>query len=247
MTQWDETCDVLVVGSGAGGMVGAYVAAREGHKVILVEASEKFGGTSAYSGGGMWFPCSAPLRRAGDDDRMEDALAYYRAVVGDRTPAALQDTYVRTGSRLVDYLESDPQFPFMVYPWPDYFGSQPQARATGRHVVLETLPAAALGDLRTKLRPALAQERRGHPAPDTLFGGQALIGRFLLALSKLPHADLRLRTAFVAYVTENGAVVGAVVDTPEGRKRIQARGGVIAAAGGFEHNAALRKQSGLPG
>jgi succinate dehydrogenase/fumarate reductase flavoprotein subunit len=118
--------------------------------------------------------------------------------------------------------------------------------------VLEVLPAAALGDLRAKLRPALGQERRGHPAPDVLFGGQALIGRFLLALSKLPNADLRLRSAFIEYVVENGAVVGAVIDTPpqggkSGRKRIQARGGVIVAAGGFEHNATLRKQSGLPG
>ena len=121
MSGWDEECDVLVAGSGAGGFTGAYTAAREGLKVVLVESSDKFGGTSAYSGGGMWFPCSAPLRRAQDDDTLEDARTYYRAVVGDRTPRALQDAYLETGAPLIDYLEQDPLLEFLVYPWPDYF------------------------------------------------------------------------------------------------------------------------------
>lgn len=57
MVDWHSECDVLVAGSGAGGLTGAYTAAREGLQVQLVEATEKFGGTTAYSGGGgMWFP-----------------------------------------------------------------------------------------------------------------------------------------------------------------------------------------------
>ena len=52
MVDWHEECDVLVAGSGAGGVTGAYTAAREGLNVPLVEATEKFGGTTAYSGGG---------------------------------------------------------------------------------------------------------------------------------------------------------------------------------------------------
>ncbi|TXG95553.1 MAG: FAD-dependent oxidoreductase, partial [Rhodocyclaceae bacterium] len=77
MSDWDETCDVLVVGSGAGGMVAAYTAAREGLDVIQVEATDQFGGMTAYSGGGMWFPCNAALVRAGSDDTMEAAAGYY--------------------------------------------------------------------------------------------------------------------------------------------------------------------------
>ncbi|MDT7764388.1 MAG: 3-oxosteroid 1-dehydrogenase, partial [Mycobacterium sp.] len=54
---WDRETDVLVAGSG-GGLAGAYTAAREGLSVMVVEASDQFGGTTAYSGGGgMWFPC----------------------------------------------------------------------------------------------------------------------------------------------------------------------------------------------
>ncbi len=40
MVDWAQECDVLVVGSGAGGCCGAYTAAREGLSVILVEASK---------------------------------------------------------------------------------------------------------------------------------------------------------------------------------------------------------------
>src|SRR6185436_13165975 len=137
----------------------------------------------------MWLPCNAALRRAGDDDTMEDARAYYRAVVGTRTPHALQDAYLDTGAALIDYLEQDPDFEFVIYPWPDYFGRAPKARAGGRHIAPMPLPASALGPLKAVLRPALAEERRGQPAPDDLLGGQALIGRFLVALSKLPNAD----------------------------------------------------------
>lgn len=90
---WTAECDVLVAGSGGGGVTGAYTAAREGLDVLLVEATAKFGGTTAYSGGGgMWFPCNPVLLRAGTDDTIEDALTYYRAVVGDRTPRELQET-----------------------------------------------------------------------------------------------------------------------------------------------------------
>ena len=114
---WDAETDVIVAGSGAGGVTGAYTAAREGLEVVLVEASDTFGGTTAYSGGGgMWFPCNPVLQRAGVDDTIDDALEYYNAVVGDRTPAALRDAYVRGGAPLIAYLEADDQLKFSLLP-----------------------------------------------------------------------------------------------------------------------------------
>ena len=245
MGQWDETCDVLVVGSGAGGMTGAYAAAREGLAVILVESTDRFGGMSAYSGGGMWFPCNAALKRAGSDDTMEEAREYYHSVVGDRTPRALQDRFLETGARLIDYLEQDPAFAFMVYPWPDYYDRKPHARADGRHIVPASLPSTA--EIKAVLRPALAEERRGHPAPDELGSGQALIGRFLLALGRMRNAELLLGTELVALVRDGERVTGAIVRTGQGERRIGARRGVIVAAGGFERNAAMRAHFGVPG
>ncbi|MFI9411283.1 FAD-binding protein [Nocardia gamkensis] len=245
--QWDERCDVLVIGSGGGGLIGAYTAAREGLTVTVIEATDRFGGTTAYSGGGMWFPCNPVLRRAGDDDTLDDALAYFRAVVGDRTPAELQETFVTGGAPLVEYLERDPAFEFQVLPWPDYFGSQPQARASGRHIVPVPLPAAALGEKAATLRPPLGTDRGSEPAPDELIGGQALIGRMLLALRNFPRVELRRETSCRELVHLGGAVAGAVVATRQGRRRIRATHGVLIAAGGFERSDRMRRSFGVPG
>ena len=248
MTDFDEVVDVLVVGSG-GGIAGAYTAAREGLSVAPVEATDKFGGTTAFSGGGgMWFPCNAVLRRAGSDDTFEQALTYFHAVVGDRTPRELQETYVRGGAALIDYLEADEHFTFMVLPWPDYFGKAPGARLDGmRHIVAKPLPGDRLGPDAAFVRGPLDNERLGVAAPDLLMGGRALIGRFLAALRQYPNATVYRNTALEELLTSDGAVVGAVVRRDGELVRIGARRGVLLAAGGFENNAAMRKRYGVPG
>jgi 3-oxosteroid 1-dehydrogenase len=147
---WAEEHDVLVAGSGGGGVAGAYTAAREGLDVLLIEATDRFGGTTAYSGGGgVWFPCNPVLVRAGTDDTIEDALTYYHAVVGDRTPRELQETFVRGGAPLIEYLEADPDLKFVPLPWPDYYGKAPKARLDGqRHIAAKPLKVAAAPELR---------------------------------------------------------------------------------------------------
>ena len=49
-------CDLLVIGSGAGGLSAAVTAAWHGLKVIVAEKEPMFGGTTAWSGGWMWAP-----------------------------------------------------------------------------------------------------------------------------------------------------------------------------------------------
>ncbi len=51
--------DLLVVGSGNGGLVAALCAYELGVKsVLVIEKSAKYGGTSGRSGGGVWVPWS---------------------------------------------------------------------------------------------------------------------------------------------------------------------------------------------
>ena len=244
----DETVDVLVAGSG-GGIAGAYTAAREGLSVALVEASDRFGGTFAYSGGGgMWYPCNPVLVRAGSDDTIEEALRYYRTVVGDRTPADLQETYVRGGAALIEYLEADEHFAFKVLPWPDYYSSVAGARNDGmRHIVSKALPDNRLGRFQGLVGGPLDHERLGAPTPDLLTGGRALVGRFLSAMADNPVVAAHLDTSLVELIVDDGRVVGAVVETDGTRRSIRARRGVLLAAGGFEHNDAMRAEYGVPG
>ena len=54
--------DVVVVGSGAVGLVCALFAAVGGLRVLVVEKSEKLGGTSAMSGGAVWVPANTASR-----------------------------------------------------------------------------------------------------------------------------------------------------------------------------------------
>ncbi|WP_205623062.1 FAD-binding protein [Sciscionella marina] len=244
---WDEEYDVVVAGSGGGALTGAYTAAREGLSVLVVESTEYFGGTTAYSGGGLWLPGNAALRRAGDDDRPQDARAYYRAVVGERTPRALQDAYLDNGPRLIDYLESDDAFEFRKYPWPDYYGSAPKARGDGRHIMAPSMPAARLGSLRERLRPPLPSDRGEVPLPDELIGGQSLLGRLLLALSRRDGVTMRTAARCEGLLGDGVAVQGALVSTGQGRRRIGARRGVLIASGGFERNQGLRDRYGVPG
>lgn len=244
----DETADVLVVGSG-GAVAGAYTAAREGLSVALVEATDQFGGTTAYSGGGgMWFPCNPVLVRAGCDDTIDLALRYFRAVVGDRTPAELQEAYVRGGAPFIAYLEQDERFAFKILPWPDYYGAVDGARADGlRHIVSKAIPDERLGRFRGLVRGPLDHERLGTPQPDLLTGGRALVGRFLAAMAGDPKVTASLSTRLVELIVEDGVVTGGVVEQDGAKRAIRTRRGVLLAAGGFEQNSAMRAECGVPG
>lgn len=214
-----------------------------------MEATDRFGGTFAYSGGGgMWYPCNPVLVRAGCDDTIEDALRYYREVVGDRTPAALQQTYVRGGAALIEYLERDEHFAFKILPWPDYYSATAGARTDGmRHIVSKAVPDDRLGRFAGRVRGPLDHERLGAPQPDLLTGGRALVGRFLWAMADNPAVTAHLSTSLVELVLDGGRVVGAVVEHDGSRRTILARRGVLLATGGFEQNADMRAEFGVPG
>ena len=76
MTMKRHECDVLVIGSGAGGLSTAVSAAHRHLDVLVVEKEPVYGGTTARSGGWMWIPCNAPARRAGVEDSADKARTY---------------------------------------------------------------------------------------------------------------------------------------------------------------------------
>lgn len=102
--RWDAEHDVIVVGSGAGGMTAALCAAQLGLSVVVIEKDALFGGTSAVSGGGIWVPCNDDIPNVGGHDTPEEAMTYLKQVVGDAVPEAKLQTYVREAPRMLRHL-----------------------------------------------------------------------------------------------------------------------------------------------
>ena len=82
MQKFDETVDVLVVGSGCGGLAAALTAnITNASKVLVIEKNKLIGGTSATSGGVIWIPNNHHAIQAGADDSLSDAKDYLKATI----------------------------------------------------------------------------------------------------------------------------------------------------------------------
>lgn len=238
---WDEECDVIVAGSGAG-LAGAFTAANAGCKTIVLESTDKFGGITCYSGGAFWAPDNPVNRRAGVEDSNDRALAYFQKVVNNPADADRQRAFVRTGPAMVETLERNPHLKFEWGQFPDYYADvEPElGHAIGRIIFPVPIPIEDLGDFKTKLRLSMAADISGEPEPEPLSGGRALVARLLLAVQSTGNADLRLNNALEDLVIEDGRVTGVIASTPAGKRRIRAKRGVLLATGGFERNQAMR-------
>ena len=71
-------CDLLVIGSGAGGLSAAVTAAHLGMKVIVLEKEPVYGGTSAWSGGWLWIPRNFLAQKAGIQEDINDPIEYLK-------------------------------------------------------------------------------------------------------------------------------------------------------------------------
>lgn len=102
--------DLVVLGSGAGGFAAAATAARRGLKVLVVEKAERFGGTSAISGGAVWLYGTDQARAAGAKDSPEAMRTYLKHVIGDGYDPALADASSNMATRHCVGWNSTPSF-----------------------------------------------------------------------------------------------------------------------------------------
>jgi len=234
--------DVIVVGSGAG-LVGAYAAASRGLRTLVIEKTEYVGGTTAYSGAGIWLPGNAAERRAGVEDSPDLARPYLDAIVGDDSPASLREAFLQAGPRMIDELERNPRFGQFVWRGvPDYFAGAPGSLARGRTIFPQDFDRAELGDLEPLVRRPIWTERWGVDPGTAMIGGQALIGRALLAFMETGNGTVLTNTGLERLIVEDDVVVGVEAVSDGEPVTFRANRGVLLAAGGFERDGAFRQQ-----
>ncbi len=283
---WDKSVDVLVVGSGNGGLTAALCAHEMGAgDVLVIEKSGLYGGTSAISGGGVWIPNNRYAKAAGAEDSFDKAKTYLlNTTPAGQVPEALVDAYLVNGPKMIDFLHERSRVRYVTLEhYPDYYSDQDGSMPGHRSMEPEPVNADQLGQHAFTLRRShqmmhlggligitqveaallMAQlpgwwKTAGRLALDylldirwRLFGdkyarrltcGCAGVARLRLSLLDR-DIPVWLRTPMRQLLTdESGRVVGAEVEQRGQRLRIQARKGVVLAAGGFEHNQEMRER-----
>ena len=167
---WHREVDLLVLGSGAGGLAAAVVGANEGLTALVLEKTEHVGGTTAYSAGTCWIPDNRFQRAEGITDDADAARRYLDALVGDRAPRELREAYLQRGPEMIDYLDR-----LGVRFWPskkvvDYHPEIQGAGMGGRALEPVTFDGRQLG------KASFGRVRR--PVPEfALFGGTMMVRR----------------------------------------------------------------------
>ena len=155
--QFDEIFDVLVIGSGCGGLTAALTAdISNPAKVLVIEKSHLIGGTSATSGGVIWIPDNHLGKEKGAQDSISEAKDYLKATIpADEFNEPLIDAYLDQGPKMVKFMQdhTDARYTSLEH-YPDYFQDAPGVKLGNR--ALEPLPVSAdvLGDDVDNLHPS---------------------------------------------------------------------------------------------
>ena len=169
MVNWDKSVDLLIAGSGGGGMVAALAALDAGIEPLVVEKQALVGGSTGMSGGMVWLPNNPLMRADGIADSHEDGLAYFDDVVGDIGAAsspARREMFLTAGSEMIDFLARKGVRLVRCPGWSDYYPNHKGGNAAGRSVEGIPFDAAALGDWSDRVQPSMAKNYGGFVVQD---------------------------------------------------------------------------------
>lgn len=161
--EFDHLVDVLVVGSGGGGMTAALTAAATGLDVLVVEKSSHFGGSTALSGGGIWVPGAPAQRRAGYVPDPEGVVSYLSRITDGLVSEQRIRQYVESAPQMLEFLEKvSPWLEFVWKPgYADYYPELPGGSELGSTINVPPIDLRKLGADEHNLLKPLALAPKG--------------------------------------------------------------------------------------
>ncbi len=260
--KWDETVDLVAVGSGLGGLGAAITAHDQGLKTLVLEKAPKLGGVCAYSGGEVFVPANHLQEAAGIRDTAEEGRRYFDFLAGGYAEPALQTTLLDTGRVATRYFEERAGVKWkIVKDFPDYhYPKAPGTIAAGRYLEVELFDGATLGDWQK--RTYTSPHMPNGITHDELFAwggfvnvmkwdfgvmgkrykkdmrgfGPGMMAYFVKAAMIDRGIPAMLETPATSLIVEDGAVVGVRAERGGKEIRIRAKRGVVMAAGGYDWN-----------
>ncbi|OMC07976.1 FAD-binding protein [Mycobacterium sp. SP-6446] len=160
---FDHVVDVLIVGSGGGGMAAALTADASGLDTLVVEKSSHFGGSTALSGGGIWVPGAPAQRREGYVPDPEGVVEYLRKITDGLVSEARIRQYVESAPQMLEFLERlSGWLEFVWKPgYADYYPELPGGSELGSTINVPPVDLRTLGPDEGKLLQPLTLAPKG--------------------------------------------------------------------------------------
>ena len=263
-----QEVDVVVVGSGSAALAAALTCSVAGLDTVVLEKTDKIGGTTAISAAGTWVPANHHALAAGIDDTPRDALEYIRALAPPgwwETEDRLWRRFVEEAPRMLAFVEKHTPLRFDLTQQSDPYPDAPGAKRLGRMLSPSPLSRRIVGEYAPYLRrpmlthmftyqeflredayhrPLAASSKLLPRLVSRWLTGSRAMGTALVAGFLKGCLDHGCRIGTRARATElildrKDAICGIVVDQGTSIRRIGVRCGVVLASGGFEWNADL--------
>lgn len=194
-----EEVDVLIVGAGAAGMTAALACRAKGISVLVVEATDQVGGTTATSAGTLWLPCALPAADSAAEKKLRsDARTYLRESIGPRADIRKIEALLDSGADLLRFLNNSTDVrldPVAVHP--DYLQHLPGAALGGRAFAPREYDGRLLGNEFRRIRP---------PMPEFMVFGGMMVSKadipLLLAAHREPKALMHAMKLGLRYAAD---------------------------------------------
>lgn len=160
---FDHIVDVLIVGSGGGGMTAALTAQAAGLDALVIEKSSYFGGSTALSGGGIWVPGAPAQRREGYVPSPDGVVEYLKRITDGLVSEARLRQYVETAPQMLQFLEQlSGWLEFVWKPgYADYYPELPGGSILGSTINVPPIDLRKLGADEQQLLQPLALAPKG--------------------------------------------------------------------------------------